>query len=125
MWSAAFPFFDKLARDARYQKNACGKPLPIPHPNHNCRNRAQEHDVQANFSMFWTVALLTFSVPAQGVQTMILLRRKILTICTASLPPPPPTQERVCAKGHAYQRIDILPWPSGHAPQWHAPIECA
>ena len=26
--------------------------LPIPHPKHNCRNRALEHSVQANFSKF-------------------------------------------------------------------------
>ena len=27
-------------RDARYQKKACPENLPIPHPNHNSRNRA-------------------------------------------------------------------------------------
>ena len=32
-------------RDARYQKKACPKNLPIPHPKHNSRNRALEHNV--------------------------------------------------------------------------------
>ena len=27
-------------RGARYQKKACPENLPIPHPNHNSRNRA-------------------------------------------------------------------------------------
>ena len=27
--------------------------LQTPHPKHNCRNRALEHNVQANFSKFW------------------------------------------------------------------------
>ena len=31
--------------------------LPIPHPKHNCCNRALEHNVQANFSNFWRSSL--------------------------------------------------------------------
>ena len=30
-------------RDAWYQKKICPKNLPIPHPQHNSRNRALEH----------------------------------------------------------------------------------
>ena len=33
-----------LARNARYQKNACAENLPIPHPRHNSHNRALEHN---------------------------------------------------------------------------------
>ena len=38
---------DKMVqpRDAQYQKKACPKNLPIPHPKHNSRNRALEHNV--------------------------------------------------------------------------------
>ena len=32
-------------RDAQYQKKACPKNLPTPHPKHNSRNRALEHNV--------------------------------------------------------------------------------
>ena len=32
--------------------------LPIPHPKHNCRNRALQHNVQANFSEFWRYTTL-------------------------------------------------------------------
>ena len=32
-------------RDARYQNKACPENLPIPHPKHNSRNGALEHNV--------------------------------------------------------------------------------
>ena len=32
-------------RDAQYQKKACPENLPIPHPKHNSRNWALEHNV--------------------------------------------------------------------------------
>ena len=38
-----------LPRNAQYQKRKrmyVTENLPIPHPNHNCRNRALEHNVQ-------------------------------------------------------------------------------
>ena len=65
------PCLDKpmLARNAQYQKNACRKHPPIPHPNHDCHNSAPEHNVRANFSMFWTSSL-----PIRG--------RLILNNCT-------------------------------------------
>ena len=46
-----------FAHDAQCQKNACGEHLPIPHPDHNCRNKAPEHNVQADFRVVWTSSL--------------------------------------------------------------------
>ena len=54
-------------RDARYQKKACPKNLPIPHPKHNSRNRALEHHVQANFSKFWRSSLLIRGIRSLGI----------------------------------------------------------
>ena len=50
-------------RNARYQKKACPKNLPIPHSKHDSRNRALEHNVQANFSKFWRSSL-----PIRGIR---------------------------------------------------------
>ena len=59
-----------LAHAPQYQKNACGKHLPIPHPNHNCCNRAPEHNVPANFSMFWTCLVLTKGIRSCGIEAL-------------------------------------------------------
>jgi hypothetical protein len=58
-------------RDARYQKKACPKNLPIPHPKHNSRNRALEHNVQANFSKFWRSSL-----PIRGIRSLGIVHVK-------------------------------------------------
>ena len=59
-----------LACDARYQKNACGKNLPIPHPNHHCCTKAPEHNVRANFSMFWTSSLPIRGIRSCGIEAL-------------------------------------------------------
>ena len=58
-------------RDARYQQKACPKNLPIPHPKHNSRNRALEHNVQANFSKFWRSSL-----PIRGIRSLGIVHVK-------------------------------------------------
>ena len=42
--------------------------LPVPHPNHNCCNRALQHYVQANFSMFWRSLLPIRGIRSCGIQ---------------------------------------------------------
>ena len=46
------------------------KILPIPDPEHNCRNRALEHNVQANFSKFWTSSLPIRGIRGCGIEAL-------------------------------------------------------
>ena len=47
-----------------------GQDLPIPHPKHNCRNRALEHNVQANFSKFWRSSLPIRGIRSCGIEAL-------------------------------------------------------
>ena len=58
-------------RNARYQKKACPKNLPIRHPKHNNHNRALEHNVQPNFSKFWRSSL-----PIRGIRSLGIVHVK-------------------------------------------------
>ena len=44
--------------------------LPIPHPKHNCRNRALEQNVQANFSKFWRSSLPIRGIGSCGIEAL-------------------------------------------------------
>ena len=44
--------------------------LPIPHPKHNCRNRALQHNVQANFSEFWRSSLPIRAIRSCGIEAL-------------------------------------------------------
>ena len=44
--------------------------LPIPHPKHNCRGRALEHNVQANFSKFWWSSLHIRGISSCGIEAL-------------------------------------------------------
>ena len=44
--------------------------LPIPHPKHNCRNRALQHTVQANFSEIWTSSLPIRAIRSCGIEAL-------------------------------------------------------
>ena len=44
--------------------------LPIPHPNHNCCNRALQHYVQANSSMFWRSSLPVRGISSCGIEIL-------------------------------------------------------
>ena len=44
--------------------------LPIPHPQHNCRNRALEHNVQTNFSKFWRSSLPIRGIRSCGIEAL-------------------------------------------------------
>ena len=44
--------------------------LPIPHPKHNCRNRALQHNVQANFSEFWSSSLPIRAIRSCGIEAV-------------------------------------------------------
>ena len=58
-----------LVCDTRYQKNVCHQ-KPVPHPKHNCCNRALEHIVQANFSNFWWSSLPIRGIRSCGIQAL-------------------------------------------------------
>ena len=64
------------AHHAWYQKNACGEQLPVPPPNHNCCNRAPEHNAQANFSMFWTSSVSIKDIRSCGIEALIFVAGK-------------------------------------------------
>ena len=66
-----------LARNARYQKNACPENLPIPHPEHNSHNRALEHNVLANFSKFWRSSLPIRGIRSCGIEALSNLVRHL------------------------------------------------
>ena len=51
------------------------KKLPIPH--HNCRNRAPEHNVQANFGMFWTPSQPIRGIRSCGIEALSNLPRHL------------------------------------------------
>ena len=51
------------------------KKLPIPH--HNCCNRAPEHNVQANFSMFWTPSQPIRGIRSCGLEALSNLPRHL------------------------------------------------
>ena len=44
--------------------------VPIPHPQHNCRNRALGHNVQANFSKFWRSSLPIRGIRSCGIEAL-------------------------------------------------------
>ena len=44
--------------------------LPIPHPKHNCRNRALQHNVQENFSEFWRSSLPIMAIRSCGIEAL-------------------------------------------------------
>ena len=44
--------------------------LPIPHPKHNCRNRALQHNVQASFSEFWRPSLPIRAIRSCGIEAL-------------------------------------------------------
>ena len=44
--------------------------LPIPHPNHNCCNRALQPYVQAFFSMFWRSSLPIRGIRSSGIEAL-------------------------------------------------------
>ena len=46
------------------------KHLPIPHFDHNCRNRAPENNVQANFSIFCTSSLPIMGIGSCGIEAL-------------------------------------------------------
>ena len=46
------------------------KNLPIPHHEHNCCNRALEHNVQANFSMFRRSSLPIRGIRSCGIEAL-------------------------------------------------------
>ena len=61
----------RCLRTARSTKRTyVTKNLPIPHPKHNCRNRAREHNVQANFTKFWRSSLPIRGIRSCGIKTL-------------------------------------------------------
>ena len=57
-------------RHAAPKRTYFAENLPVPHPNHNCCNRARQHYVQANFSMFWRSSLPVRGISSCGIEAL-------------------------------------------------------